>query len=172
MVATSSECTCVQVSCCTAHFIYHTTDSFICILLNNKSKTIKNIGHAGAGTRKTDTFASILFLRAIKWHYRYHSSNSSNQPTKPSLFVTCEKSLSLKHGPPIKDNNVRQTFCKGDHDQCSVHKHGVSQMLRYSNRLGLLEPHKTNPRCHRHGRITGERREYVNIKPFTAHTRK
>lgn len=49
-----------------------------------------------------------------------------------------------------------QTFGKRDHDQCSVNKHGVSQMLRHSNRLWLLELHKAHPRRHRHRRVTIE----------------
>ena len=51
---------------------------------------------------------------------------------------------------------MRQTFSKRDHDQGSVHKDSVSQMLRNPNRLWLLELHKTHARCHRHRRITVE----------------
>lgn len=51
----------------------------------------------------------------------------------------------------------RQTFSKWDHNQCSIHEHSVSQMLRHSNRLWLLELHEAHPRCHRHRRITIEK---------------
>lgn len=39
---------------------------------------------------------------------------------------------------------VTPTFSKGDHDQSSVHKNGVRQVLRHSHRLGFTELYKTD----------------------------
>lgn len=78
--------------------------------------------------------------------------------------------LNLLHCPyprvmpfnPISKNHsymrfiMRQTFSKRHHDQRSVYKHSVCQMLRHSDRLRLLELHKAHPRRHRHRRITEE----------------
>lgn len=62
--------------------------------------------------------------------------------------------------------NMKQTFCKRDHYQGSVHKHSVSQMLRHPHRLRLLELHKTHPGGHRHRRITVETEKHCNFTHF------
>lgn len=70
------------------------------------------------------------------------------------IFTIQESCHSINKDHSYKGIMKRQTFSKRDHDQCSVHKHSVSQMLGHSNRLWLLELHKAYPRRHWHRGIT------------------
>lgn len=150
--------------------IQQTVSSAFCSTI----KTIANIRHAAAaGTQETDTFALILFYRPLNGITDTIQIGQPHQLTGLSSIVwTTTFGQSLSHwamqgnmDPPIKDSERRPTFCKGHYDQCSVHKHGVGQMLRHPNRLGLLELHKTHPRCHWHGGVTGKIKIILNKSP-------